>query len=739
MHFVFTVYSVFFIITTLASFSVAFLAWQRRAVKGARELTWLMIAAGIGSFWIIFETAAPTVAGKILMSKFEYFGGIATPVLYLIFVLRFTGKDKLITPKNVVLLFIIPFMMMLLTVTNEAHKLVWSGFSAISAETNLMEYYHGIGFWIGYIAYTYFMLILATIYLVNFIYHRAKAFRLQAWGVLIGGVFPWLVSAMYLTGSNPVRGLDLAPVSITLSGILAAYAILNFRFLDLIPVARETLVETLQDGILAIDAQNRIQDINRAAMSFLGIEKKNVIGLNIENAGASVNQLLQAAIVPELVEPVEILIHNELKTFRIIKQAIRYQSGSRLVVIRDITERVTWQKEINAGEERYRHLYTMFRLMADNTEDFLWAKDLDNKYIFCNKTICERLLLAESVDEPIGKTDIYFAARERDAHPENPDWHTFGEICADSDSITLTERKPQHFDESGNVRGKFLFLDVHKAPIWDEQGNVIGVVGTGRDVTLTKQLEYEKAATLELLKKSEENLQRINAEKNLLFSIIAHDLRGPFNGFLGLTQVMAEQLQYFTMNEIKNMAVQMESTATNLFSLLENLLQWARIEQESVLFNPELIQLLTIVDESMVMVLEQARQKEVILTSTVPDDIEVYADTNMLQTTIRNLASNAVKYTPKGGMVHLQAKVTDNKSVEISIEDSGIGMSETLIKNLFQINGQTNRKGTNGEPSTGLGLIICRNFVRRHGGELSIESEEGAGSTFIFTLQGQKK
>lgn len=739
MNYVFTVYTLFFITTTLASFYVAFLAWQRKSVKGAMELTWLMIAAGIGSFWIIFETAAPTVEAKILMSKLEYIGGITTPVFYLIFVLRFTWRDKFITTKNIALLFIIPLITLLLTVTNERHNLIWSGFSAISAKTNLMEYYHGLGFWIGYIAYTYLMLILATLYLLNFLFHRAKAFRSQAWVVLIGGLFPWLVSAMYLTGSNPVAGLDLTPVSITLSGILAAYAILNFRFLDLVPVAREALVETLQDGIIAIDAQNRIQDINKAAISFLGIVKKNIIGLNIETADAVVNKLLQAAIVPEPVEPVEVLINNELKTFRIIKQAIGYQSGSRLVIIRDITERVAWQREIKAGGERYRHLYSMFRLMADNTEDFLWAKDLNNKYIFCNKTICERLLMADSVEEPIGKTDIFFATREREAHPENTDWHTFGEICADSDTITLTERKPQHFDESGNVKGKFLFLDVHKAPIWDEQGNLIGVVGTGRDVTLTKQLESEKAAAVESLRKSEENLQMINAEKNLLFSIIAHDLRGPFNGLLGLTQVMAEDLEYFTKNEIQNMALKMKDTASNLFRLLENLLQWARIEQDSILFNPVQIQLLTIVDESMVMVLEQARQKEIILTLTVPDDIEVYADIHMVQTTIRNLTSNAVKYTPKGGMIHLFAKVTDSKSVKISIQDSGIGMSEAIIENLFHINVETNRKGTEGEPSTGLGLIICRNFVRTHGGELSIESEVGKGSIFSFTLPLRKE
>src|SRR5665811_426895 len=148
---VFTVYSVFFITTSLVSFFIAFLAFQRRSVTGAKELAWLMIAAGSGAFWLIFEAAAPTISEKIFWSKLEYSGGVATPVLYLIFVLRFTGRDKLLTLRNILRLFLIPFVTFLLVLTNEKHNLIWYGFSPISEKTNLMEYFHGIWFWIGYI------------------------------------------------------------------------------------------------------------------------------------------------------------------------------------------------------------------------------------------------------------------------------------------------------------------------------------------------------------------------------------------------------------------------------------------------------------------------------------------------------------------------------------------------------------------------------------------------------------
>ncbi len=502
---IFTIYSLFFLVAALVSFFVAFLAWQRRFVKGSGDLIKLMIASGIWAFWIILETAAPTMEGKIFWAKLGYFGAVSTPVFYLIFVLRFTGKDKFISIKNRLLLFIIPSITLILALTNEKHNLIWSGFSEISKQTNIMEYYHGIWFWIGYMIYNYILILLATIYLFSFIIYHKKTFRFQGWIVFIAGLFPWTASVIYLTGSNPVPGLDLVPISFILSGILLVYAILYIRFLDLVPVARETLVETLQDGILALDGQNRIQDINAAALSFLGITGKNVIGNPITSVGASVILLLDCIIGQESVDQVEIETNNTAKTFKLITQAIKNQQGSRLIIIRDITSQIERQSDVRIAEQRYRKMFTMFRLMADNMHDLIWAKDLNKKFIFTNKAVCDKLVQAKDTDEPIGKTDMFFAERERHKHPERNDWYTFGELCQDSDQVTIDSAKPEHFDEFGNVNGKFLFLDVRKSPILDENGEMIGVVGSARDITLQKKTEndiYKRDLLLDAISKA---------------------------------------------------------------------------------------------------------------------------------------------------------------------------------------------------------------------------------------------
>jgi signal transduction histidine kinase len=238
------------------------------------------------------------------------------------------------------------------------------------------------------------------------------------------------------------------------------------------------------------------------------------------------------------------------------------------------------------------------------------------------------------------------------------------------------------------------------------------------------------------LKKQSEELLKLNNEKDKFFSIIAHDLRAPFNGFLGLTQILAKELPTLTMKELNMIAVSMQNSATNYFSLLENLLEWAKIQRGMVPFDPKLTELLPIVEDGLAAVLESAKNKEIELTWLIPDKLEIFADYHIVQTVIRNLVSNAVKFTPKGGKITLSAKANDDNSIEIAIKDTGIGMNSELIESLFCLDINTSRKGTEGEVSTGLGLILSKDFIEMHNGTISVESEVGKGSSFLFTIPG---
>ncbi len=263
--------------------------------------------------------------------------------------------------------------------------------------------------------------------------------------------------------------------------------------------------------------------------------------------------------------------------------------------------------------------------------------------------------------------------------------------------------------------------------IHNDKGEQIALIGVANDISSRKQSEAE-------IKLKNEELLKLNAEKDKYFSIIAHDLRSPFNSFLGLTQIMAEELEDLTMDEIQKFAVSMRNSATNLFRLLENLLEWSRIQQGLIPFRPNKVLLLPIMNESIEMVVEFAKNKNIDIVYEIPHQLEVFADTNILQTILRNLVLNAVKFTNKNGDILISAKATNENSCVISIRDNGIGMDQKRIDNLFRMDITTSRNGTEGETSTGLGLIICRDFIEKHGGKLWIESEVNQGSCFYFSL-----
>lgn len=253
------------------------------------------------------------------------------------------------------------------------------------------------------------------------------------------------------------------------------------------------------------------------------------------------------------------------------------------------------------------------------------------------------------------------------------------------------------------------------------------LIATARDITEKNQVE-------ERIRSKNEELQKINAEKDKFFSIIAHDLRSPFSAFLGLTQLMVQDLPSLKLDNIQEIALLMRESATNLHRLLENLLQWSRLHRGMIAFNPHHFVLLEKINNSMQSVLEIAVDKEVDIAINIPEEMVVYADENMLESTIRNLATNAVKFTDKGGKVLISARADINGDAEIFIKDTGIGMNEKMLEKLFKIDELSSRQGTNGEPSSGLGLILCKDFIDRHEGKIWVESIEFMGSTFHITL-----
>lgn len=230
-----------------------------------------------------------------------------------------------------------------------------------------------------------------------------------------------------------------------------------------------------------------------------------------------------------------------------------------------------------------------------------------------------------------------------------------------------------------------------------------------------------------------QQLQEANASKDKFFSIIAHDLRSPFKTLLGFAQLLSNNFENYTPDKQKHLADRISDYAEQLHLLLENLLAWSRLQRGLMEHYPEEMSLYEIAEETIHLFQANAEQKQITLRNTIGEAITVYADSNMVTTIIRNLTSNALKFTDTGGAITLSAAPYEN-DVEITVSDTGVGMSAEDLSKLFRIDVNYNNVGTAGEKGTGLGLILCQELVEKNDGRIWAESEPGEGTLFKFTL-----
>ncbi|QQS35427.1 MAG: PAS domain-containing protein [Ignavibacteriales bacterium] len=324
-------------------------------------------------------------------------------------------------------------------------------------------------------------------------------------------------------------------------------------------------------------------------------------------------------------------------------------------------------------------------------------------------------------------------------------------------SITNAFQKKTQFDFEFRIvtsEGKIKYLHNIGQVLRSEKKSSLRIFGIVLDITdrktndeklgkylfelkRNKELLEDKALELsslnEQLKSATEELRRTNDAKDKFFSILAHDLRSPFHGLLGFSNMLVAEFDNLSDTEKKNMAERINLSAHYMFKLIENLLEWSRLQSGRMEINPIKTELREVVLYSINLLSNSAVAKQIVIVNNVPENIIAFADTNMLNSVLENLLSNAIKFSKRNSEVIINTTMLNN-FVEISVNDSGVGIKKSDIEKLFKIDSHHSTTGTEEERGTGLGLIICKEMIEKLGGSLKVASRENEGSTFSFTI-----
>jgi len=265
-------------------------------------------------------------------------------------------------------------------------------------------------------------------------------------------------------------------------------------------------------------------------------------------------------------------------------------------------------------------------------------------------------------------------------------------------------------------------LDRYSSPVLGSDGKNYGRIWTFHDITERKNLEKQ--------------LIQLNTDKDRFISILAHDLRSPFASLMGLSELLSSKLQVYTIEKITKVVESIKITARKTYELLEDTLLWANVKSMKLTFSPSIISLVDVISEVVDILEPSARFKNIKIEYLDKKEVMAYTDVYMLKAILRNLVSNAIKFTNEGGKIDISA-IHSHSVATIKVTDCGIGISAQVLEKLFNVSSIQSTKGTANETGTGLGLLLCKEFVENHGGKIWIDSEINKGATVSFTLPDQ--
>jgi len=481
------------------------------------------------------------------------------------------------------------------------------------------------------------------------------------------------------------------------------------------------IFDTMAEGVLLINTHGQIVYVNPAVENILGREKSRIVNQSLYSGDWNLFRMDGSPVTTEMMA--RFLETKGEKTVRGIKMVINRDNGGNIQVVGSASPltssdghfdgfvvTILDNTELREVESALVFREQIYQNLLNNSLDAILQTAPDGTIYSANISACQMFGRSEQEICKIGRSGIMDTSDPR--------------LAA---GLELRARTGKFFGELTGIRGdgsKFP-MEVSSSVFSDHHGKMRTSMII-RDITERKRTELT-------LQSSEIRLRELNATKDKFFSIIAHDLKTPFNTILGFSEILKADLKNLDQETIEKYIEVIYSSASNTFNLLVNLLEWSATQQGKIAFNPVPVSLFMVAKTEVQNLMNAAGGKAIELGIAIPEEILVSSDPLMLGSILRNLITNAIKFTPRNGKVNIAAEVHQSY-VEISVADTGIGLKPEEIKNLFRIETSFTKSGTENEKGTGLGLIICKEFVEKHGGKIRVDSNPGIGTIFSFTI-----
>jgi len=544
----------------------------------------LMLSNSIWSVSYGLELGSNGFEQMKFLTNIEYIGIVSLPVGWFLFCIELSGKNKWIRKtSNKILIAIVPLVTLTLLWTNDLHHLHYTRLEVDNAAGfPMLKITPGISYYL-FTLYFYILLAIGTIMLVRKFSKSDNVYRKQNRAILIAACLPWLANLAYMLGLRPIPNLDITPFAFLVSFTMIFIAIYRFELFDILPVAREKVLELMQDAFIVLDHQNRVIDYNSAFKKYTrSIQQDGLIGKNIHD------------ILPEQQQLIEFLNQHE--------------SGKLEILV--------------------------------NTQNGIFDVEVDIMFLNENKLNHQAIIIK--------------------------------------------------FQDQTNLR-------------------------------------------IEALKSRQqaEELQKLNQLKDRIFSIMAHDLRGPLLNLAEVLKMTSDNT--ISAEEFKFLSPTLTNDISYTTDLLENILHWSRSQLKGYSINQTPFDLKRLISTEVNYHQKAASAKNIKITQFVTDPILAYADLLMMQMVIRNLLNNAIKFCHSDCEITISAVYADPRHIEMIISDNGIGISPQNIKRI--INGENvSSRGTQNEKGTGIGLMVCWDFMARNEGNITMDSILGEGTTFKITI-----